>query len=428
LSTWDSYGHTPNKIANGDTADVTNDMFHRYPEDIQIMKQYGIHHYRFSIQWNRILPTGELKDGINEEGVKYYDDLINTLLENGVEPHVTIYHGETPLPLATYPHISMPFLDSENFPTWFADYAEVLFQRFGDRVKQWFTFNEPFCIAAYGGVNSVDQYLMAHNILIAHGETVSRYRSKYQKKQIGGTIGIVLNTAHFYPADPTSETDKAAAERGYDFWYGWFMDPLTKGEYPKSMRDTAGKALPIFTEEQKKLIMGSLDFVAINYYFPYVTTAGTVSPSAPPTFDKDMNITSYFAKEWPLSETGWGIYATGLRDLLIYSSTKYPKVPLMITENGLAWNETTRDQAINDVMRQQYLHDHVNAVGEAISVGCDVRGYFIWSFQDNLEWGSGFQMKFGIIWIDRMNNLERVIKNSLRWYSQVLDYFYKSTI
>jgi beta-glucosidase len=212
FSTWDALSHIPGSIANNDTGDIANDLYHRYKPDIQLMKKYGIQHYRFSIAWNRIFPTGVAP--LNQEAVDYYNDLIDTLLENGVEPHVTIYHSETPLGLTMYPKMANPFLDSANFVTWYSNYAEVLFEQFGDRVKHWFTFNEPWCSSVFGPTNDVDPYIIAHNAILAHAETVNRYRTKYQTKQ-GGKIGIVLNTAHFYPKDAANVDDVNAAQRSY---------------------------------------------------------------------------------------------------------------------------------------------------------------------------------------------------------------------
>jgi beta-glucosidase len=166
-----------------------------------------------------------------------------------------------------------------------------------------------------------------------------------------------------------------------DFWYGWFMDPLTKGDYPASMRATIGSRLPTFTTEERELITGSLDFVALNYYFPYLASPGTLTDSEPASFWKDMNVTSSNDPAWPLSQTGWGIYGPGLRDLLIYTAKTYDNIPQYVTENGLAWEEPTVEDAVNDVMRQQYLYDHIEAVGEALLAGVNIKGYFIWSFQ-----------------------------------------------
>ncbi|RYG96599.1 glycosyl hydrolase family protein, partial [archaeon] len=189
MSIWDAYSHIPGMIANGDTGDVANDMYHLYPEDIKLMAQYGLKHYRFSIAWNRIMPTGVAP--VNAEAVAYYNDLINQLLAHSIEPHVTMYHSETPLALTLYPKNPMPFLDSANFPTWFTNYAQVLYDNFGDRVKHWFTFNEPFCTAVFGTYGGVDPYLIAHNAILAHASATQLYRSKYQSVQ-QGTIGIVL--------------------------------------------------------------------------------------------------------------------------------------------------------------------------------------------------------------------------------------------
>lgn len=419
LSTWDALAHIPGNIANGDTGDIANDMYHLYPEDVKLMQKMNVKNYRFSIAWNRILPRG-IGD-VNQQGLDYYNDLINQLLSHGIEPHVTIYHSETPLALTMYPYNPNPFLDHENFPTWFSNYAKVLFENFGDRVKTWFTFNEPLCSSIYGTYGDVDPYNVAHGAILAHAATVNIYRTQYQAKQ-GGKIGIVLNTAHFYPLDPSNPADVTAAQRGYDYWYGFFLDPLVKGYYPQSMVQTAGSRMPTFTEEQLALVKGSLDFVAINYYFPYVTSPGTFSPNDPPSYYKDMNTTTGFGT-WPLSQTGWGMYGPGLRDLLIYTKDNYNNIPTYITENGLSWKEDNVTVAVNDVQRQQYLHDHIQAVGDAIAAGCDVRGYFVWSFQDNLEWGSGYQMHFGLTWIDRPS-LNRVVKNSFRYYSSIMEYFF----
>lgn len=156
LSTWDAYSHIPGHIAHGDTGDIANDMYHLYPEDVKLMKSFGLKHYRFSIAWNRIMPTGVAP--VNQAGIDYYNNLINTLLEHGVEPHVTIYHSEMPLDLTLYPRNPNPMLDSQ-FPQWFSDYADVLFKNFGDRVKHWFTFNEPFCFSVFGVIGDVSSSL-----------------------------------------------------------------------------------------------------------------------------------------------------------------------------------------------------------------------------------------------------------------------------
>lgn len=421
-TTLDVAYHIPGNAINNDNGDIANDMYHLYPEDIQSMKSFGIQHYRFSINWARILPTGTLP--VNEEGVAYYNSLIDSLLSAGIEPHVTLYHGETPAALTMYPQATNNmFLNKDNFIQWFSDFSNVAFERFGNRVKNWFTFNEPFCIAVYGSSGphqDTDVYNTAHNIILAHATAYRLYEKVYKTSQ-KGTVGIVLNTMHFYPLDVNSKDDIASASRGYDFWYHWFLLPLTTGAYPQTMIDTIGSRLPTFTSTEQALIINALDFVAINYYFPYVISPGTAAADDEAGFYKDMNITTGFS-DWPLSQTGWGIYAPGLKDLLLYSQEKYPNIPLHVTENGLAWDETTVEEAKNDVTRQEYLHDHIDAVGQAIQQGVNIQSYFIWSLQDNLEWNSGFTMRFGITYIERPS-MVRVPKNSLYWYSEMLKTF-----
>jgi len=218
-STLDVSFHVPGNAHNNDNGDVANDMFHLYPEDILAMQANGIKNYRFSINWVRILPTGQAP--VNEEGVKYYDDLINQLLAHGIEPHVTMYHGETPAALEMYPHDRSLFLNSDFFVEKFTEFADVLYDRFGDRVKSWFTFNEPYCISVYGysqGPNmDKDPYTVTHNILLAHASAYRRYDSKYRAQQ-QGQVGIVLNVMHYYPQDPANAGDVEASATGYDYW------------------------------------------------------------------------------------------------------------------------------------------------------------------------------------------------------------------
>lgn len=416
-TTLDVAFHIPGNAVNNDNGDIANDMYHLYPQDIKMMRHFGIQHYRFSINWARILPTGTLP--VNQGGVDYYNDLINSLLAAGIEPHITLYHGEMPAALTMYPNPSNAFLNTDKFVKWFTDYADLAFSLFGDRVQQWYTFNEPFCIAVYGSYGDRDPYTTAHTLILAHASAYRAYDSKYRAKQ-GGTVGIVLNTMHFYPLDASSAADATAASRGYDFWYHWFLLPLTTGSYPATMVATVGDRLPTFTDEQRRMVSGAIDFIAINYYFPYVVSPGEALPTDEPSFYRDLNITTGFS-DWPLSQTGWGIYAPGLRDLLLYTAERYPSLPQHVTENGLAWQET-EEEARNDRTRQQYLHDHIDAVGEAVQRGADVRSYFIWSLQDNLEWNSGFSMTFGITYIERPS-LKRVPKGSLYWYADVLRLF-----
>uniref|UniRef100_A0A0G4I5Z3 Beta-glucosidase n=1 Tax=Chromera velia CCMP2878 TaxID=1169474 RepID=A0A0G4I5Z3_9ALVE len=410
LNQWDVFSHTPGMIKNGDTGDVATDHYHKYVEDAELIKAAGIKHYRFSIMWSRLMPNGMLKPGEkpNAEGVKFYNNLINALLQRGITPWVSIWHNDLPFALALHPNPGNAVLRSD-FPQLFTDFARVCFEEFGDRVKHWFTFNEPMMAAVnYPASGDKEPYQFGHNFLIAHAKTVKLYREQFQTRQNGKEIGIVLNLGSFYPADPENPEHVKLCERSYDWQMGWWLDPMYRGDYPQSMKDTLGDRLPSFTDEEKTMLIGSTDFVAINYYMPHMTKEGTHQPwtpgSAMNSFYADWNVTHYYADDWPRTHTGWGVYAPGLRKLFNYVNHDRYKdfsVPMYIVENGCAVGEDSEEAAKNDVFRQQYLHDHIDNLALAVTEdGCDVRGWFGWSFLDNLEWFAGFEMKFGLVRVD----------------------------
>ncbi|KAJ0961709.1 hypothetical protein J5N97_000028 [Dioscorea zingiberensis] len=281
-SIWDTFTHLhPEKIVDRSNGDVAIDSYHFYKEDVKTMKKMGMDAYRFSIAWTRILPNGSLSGGINKEGVKYYNNLIDELISHGVKPFVTLFHWDSPQSLEDK---YGGFL-SQNIIVDFEDYAEVCFKEFGDRVKHWITFNEPwsFCVAGYAsgflapgrcspyesgqcrvGDSSREPYIGAHHQLLAHAAAVKTYKLKYQGHQ-KGKIGISIVSTWFVPYSK-SKSDDDTAKRALDFMYGWFMDPLVFGDYPHSMRAYVGDRLPKFTKEQSKIVKGSFDFIGLNYY------------------------------------------------------------------------------------------------------------------------------------------------------------------
>jgi beta-glucosidase/6-phospho-beta-glucosidase/beta-galactosidase len=378
-----------------------------------------------------------VKVPVNQAGIDYYNDLINQLLAAGIEPHITMYHWDTPLALSYFPNVlAKPDLSDDHpnallapdFPTWFSDYATILFDSFGDRVKQWVTFNEPWCSAVlYSGSkqNDRDPYRIGHNILLAHCQAVHIYRENYQEIQ-KGTIGIVLNTCQFYPKDSSNADDIEATTRAIDFHYGWFLLPLMKGNYPQIMFDICGERLPKFSEEESFLLKGSIDFLGINYYTSNLSTpakkgkSSSVDKDGEGSYWKDVNVENTSDPKWSKTYMDWGIHATGLKDLLLYTSEHYPDLPLWVTENGMAWKEPTSTIAINDKERQLFIHDHIEAIGQAIQEGgVNVKGYFYWSLQDNFEWLYGYDKRFGLVYIERPS-LKRVIKNSFHYYSKII--------
>ncbi|CAO2035428.1 unnamed protein product [Urochloa humidicola] len=353
-SIWDTFTHQhPEKIADRSNGDVAADSYHLYKEDVQLMKDMGMDAYRFSISWTRILPNGSLSGGINREGVNYYNNLINELLSKGVQPYVTIFHWDSPQALEDkYGGFLSPNIIND-----FKNYAEVCFKEFGDRVKHWITFNQPFTFASGGyatgtkapgrcspweqgkcsvGDSGREPYLVGHHELLAHAETVQLYKEKYQATQ-KGKIGITL-VSHWFLPFSHSKSSNAAAKRAVDFMFGWFMDPLIRGDYPASMKGLVGNRLPKFTKEQSELVKGSFDFIGLNYY----TT--NYADSLPPSnglntsysTDSQANLTGVRngVPIGPRAASPWlYVYPEGFRELLLFIKQYYGNPTIYITEN-----------------------------------------------------------------------------------------------
>ncbi|ETO70016.1 hypothetical protein F444_13472 [Phytophthora nicotianae P1976] len=327
-SIWDAFSRTPGKVANGETGEKAVDHYHRYKEDVQLMKNMGLKAYRFSIAWPRIIPAGIGK--VNEEGVEFYNNLINELLARDITPLVTLYHWDLPLALQTEYD---GWLGGKFVQNTFAQYARVCFQRFGDRVKNWITLNEPWCSAILGygsGVHApgrknkpqTEAYLAAHNLLLAHARTVEVYRNEFQAVQ-KGRIGITLDCDWREPAptdDPVQKVkNHEAAERSMLFWLGLFADPVFKGDYPQVMRDRCGLRLPKFTEEEKKLLKGSSDFFGLNHYgTAYAEPSAEYEAKIPPPCDETggyeadegTKLTSDYS--WKRTDSGYECGGLGL--------------------------------------------------------------------------------------------------------------------
>ncbi|KAM7502665.1 hypothetical protein LguiB_001569 [Lonicera macranthoides] len=434
------------------------------------MKEMGLDAYRFSISWSRILPKGNLAGGKNELGIAFYNNLINALLANGIEPFITLFHWDLPQALED----EYGGFRSRKIIEDFRDYAEVCFQEFGDRVKHWITLNEPWSFS-YGGyalgtlapgrgklpdmpamtrrfVRNVlppspysfpipaarrissapvgdpgrEPYVVTHHQLLAHAYAVQLYRKKYQATQ-KGTIGIALVTIWTEPYRQTPK-DIAAAERAQEFWFGWFMDPLTFGDYPPSMKQMVGDRLPRFTKEESELLKGSTEFLGLNYYTAnFIEDApdvGSVNghyvtdPLVAYHTDRDgLHIGEPGGSNWLF------VYPDGIHKLLNYVRKKYGNPLIHITENGLdEVNEPnlTLWEALFDHRRVAYHHDHLIKINTAIKEGSNVQGYFTWSILDNFEWASAFSSRFGNTFVDYDNNLARYPKLSSGWLKFLL--------
>ncbi|XP_062077490.1 beta-glucosidase 17-like isoform X4 [Humulus lupulus] len=389
-SVWDTFTHiNPDKISDQSNGDVANDFYHRYKEDIQMMKKIGLDSFRFSISWSRILPNGKISGGVNSIAVKFYNNLINELLSNGIKPLVTLLHYDTP-------------------------------QALEDEYTSWLS---PKIV----GHSATEPYIAAHHMLLAHAATVRLYRVKYQPYQ-KGTIGITIISPWFIPKYSTPAS-RRAANRSLEFFFGWFAHPITYGDYSQIIKSTVGERLPKFTKAQSKLLTGSLDFLGLNYYTSFYAEDVTFSNySVEQSYDADIQaiFTSYKNKTpigTPTASSWLFICPKGIRDILFYIKEKYNNPPIYITENGMpdANNSSLSiKEALKDIMRIRYHQDHLSNLLEAIKDGVNVKGYYIWSYMDDFEWSNGYTLRFGLIFIDFKNNLQRYLKYSAYWLKMFL--------
>ncbi len=424
-SIWDAVCYTPGRVLHGHNADMACDHFHRFKEDIALMKELGLKAYRFSLAWPRIIPAGF--GDVNEQGVAFYSELIDCLLDAGITPWVTLYHWDLPLVLQT----EFDGLINPEFPDWFAAYADVCFDRFGDRVKNWITLNEPWCSAVLGygiGVHApcrkldtAEAYMAAHQLLRGHGKAVQLYRNKYQSQ--AGSIGITNNCDWREPLTD-SDADKAASQRSLEFFLGWFCDPVYKGDYPQVMRDMVGDRLPRFTDADKAMIKGSSDFFGLNHYTTMLASEPTDQVverniAGNGGISEDQNVTLTEDPSWQKTDMDWNVVPWGSAKLLKWIDERYDHPPIYVTENGCAYDVPVVDGVCDDLQRLDFFKSYLTAMHGAIEDGVDLRGYFAWSFMDNFEWAWGYTKRFGLVHTDYTTQ-QRIVKNSMKWYSQVV--------
>ena len=425
LSVWDAFAHTPGRVAHGHTGDVACDHYHRFRDDVALMADLGLKAYRFSIAWPRVQPDGA--GPANAAGLRFYSDLVDALLEHGIEPWVTLHHWDLPLAL----QVEHDGWLSPRLPGFFADYARLCFEHLGDRVRHWITLNEPWVTAmlghgrglfAPGRVSTDEPYLAAHQMLRAHGAAAEVYRRDFQDRQ-GGVIGMANNCDWREPASDAPE-DVAAAQRALEFYLGWFADPLYTGDYPAVMRERLGDRLPRFSDEDAARLQGSADFFGLNHYtsqlvahHPGGDARCEVNVNAGITADQDVVFSA--DPGWEVTDMGWPIVPGGCRKLLGWISERYGRPPIVITENGCATPDRLVDGRVADPGRIAYLRGYLRAVHAAMADGADVQGYFVWSLLDNFEWASGYDKRFGIHYVD-YESLARVPKDSARWYRGVI--------
>ncbi|KAI6704493.1 hypothetical protein NL676_007455 [Syzygium grande] len=401
-SNWDVFAHEPGNIIDGSNGDIAVDHYHRYPEDIRLMESLGVNSYRFSISWARILPKGRFAE-VNMAGIHYYNRLINSLLQRGIQPFVTLTHFDIPQELEDRYGGWLSPKSQEDF----GYFADICFEHFGDRVKYWVTFNEPniqttlayrwgefppaHCSAPFGnctlGDSETEPFIVAHNMIISHATAVNIYRTKYQKEQ-GGIIGIVIHAAWFEPIS-NSLADKLAAERAISFFMSWFLDPIIFGKYPAEMIEILGSILPEFSRSDQQKLKSGLDFIGINHYTSYYVQDCILSICEPgqPT---DL--------EW------LNVYPQGMENMV------------MVKKDDL---KLTDEKPLEDLKRVEYMAGHLSALLSAVRKGADVRGYFAWSLLDNFEWRFGYTERFGLHRVN-FTTLKRTPKLSASWYKRFI--------
>jgi len=403
-SIWDTFAHTPGRTLNGDTGDVACDHYHLYVQDVALMKELGLNAYRFSISWPRVLPTG--RGVVNMAGLDFYDRLVDAVLVAGIEPYVTLYHWDLPQALQD----QGGWLKRETCQA-FADYAQVVAARLGDRVHHWITHNEPLVVAQHGYWTGFHPPTMqdpaaaaqvAHHLLLAHGLAMPVLRAAGDRQT---QVGITLNLHPVYPAsdDPA---DLAVARRDEFIYLKWFLDPLFRGAYPLDEMQAQSMDYPAVETGDLELIAQPIDFLGVNYYTRMIArgSAGASEEDAQAEY----------------TTMGWEVFPDGLRVLLERVQRDYAPRAIYITENGAAFEDTLReDGTVEDERRRSYLQQHFCAAHAALQAGVPLLGYFVWSLFDNFEWTFGYLQRFGLIYTDYPTQ-QRYIKKSGYFYRDVI--------
>jgi beta-glucosidase len=430
VSIWDTFSHSPGKTLHGDTGDVAADHYHRVVEDLDLMRDLGIGAYRFSIAWPRIQPLGS--GAVNQPGIDFYSRLVDGLLARGITPVATLYHWDLPQPL--HDRGGWPARETAHR---FADYASIVGQALGDRVGLWITHNVPWVLAWLGyadgiyapGISNLRTAAIAqHHLLLSHGLAVEALRAE---ARADSHIGIALNLHDVTPASDDPR-DVAAADWVYGQQAGSFLEPLFNRCYPADVEPhSAVWADPQVVQSGDLDRIGQkIDFLGVNYYHPrFVCVPDRKAQAIANGFvqtSPDHHLSIGFAffelarTEAKRTEMGWPVGPEGLTRLLLKLKADYPSVPTFVTENGVAYADYVGPNgAVEDAERIDYLEGHVQAVGNAVRAGADVRGYLVWSLLDNFEWSFGYSKRFGIVFVDFATG-QRIPKRSFTWFRDLI--------
>ncbi len=411
-SIWDRFSQTPGKIEDGSTGNVACDHHQRWQDDLDLMQSLNLRAYRFSIAWPRILPAG--RGAVNEEGLDFYDQLVDGLLARGIRPFATLYHWDLPQALD----------DAGGWPARstaeaFVEFADVVSRRLGDRVSDWITHNEPWCTAFLGhmfGVHApgrrdaAETAATVHHVLLSHGWAVPVLR----QNSPGARVGIVLNPMEVVPATG-SQADLQAARLQDGVWNRLFLDPLYGRGYPSDVVEHVvtqqGAAFDFVQPGDLAAIAASTDFLGVNMYTHLVVSASAMTGDMPPIAPVD---------DKERTEMGWEVYPPALYKLLCRLYFDYKPASILITENGASYSDgPDASGRVADVRRQTYIRDHLAQARRAMDAGVPLAGYFVWSLLDNFEWSHGYSQRFGIVWVD-YETQQRIPKDSAFWYRDVI--------
>ncbi len=403
---------TPERFDKNAKTEPASSFYKNFRQDIADMKELGLKSFRLSLCWARIIPGADGK--VNQKGIDFYDQVIDLLLESGIEPFVDLYHWDMPMWVE-----EQGGLLNRGFLELFTDYAKVCFEAFGDRVKYWSTFNEPgvFCFQPYAngekgwypyGDSFADGLLATHHVLLAHFRTVKLYRAMGMK----GKIGAVIDKSATYPLDPHGK-DLLAAQYQTDRGIGWWLDPMFLGHYPETiLRDCPAyrEAMPPNYEEEIRREFEKMDMVGINYYYPGITSYREDLP------EKSTKVSSFIAQ----TNQRFSSYPAGLYDAMMYLTEHYDRPEIYVTENGLGiLDEGDYEKNIKDDYRVDYIREHLRMLSRCIKAGANVKGYYYWSHFDSLESRSGYRWRFGLTYVDFPTG-KREKKNSWYYYQKII--------
>ncbi len=417
-SIWDRFSATPGKTQDGSSGEIACDHYHRFPEDIRMMKELGLQAYRFSIAWPRIIPGG--RGLVNPLGLDFYSRLVDALLEAGIQPFATLFHWD--LPQALQDEGGWP---SRATAEAFTEYADVVTRALGDRVKDWITHNEPWCTSMLShqiglhapGLKDWGLALAAsHHVLLSHGLAVPVIR----QNSAGARVGITLNLSPVVPASPSPADHEAC--RNFDGYFNrWFLDPVHGRGYPADMitdhiaeGHLPPEGLTVVRPGDLAIIAAPCDFLGINYYNRVVSRSEKVQEAQ----NQPRTVELAPREEW--TEMGWEVYPEGLSQVLNRVHLVYGPKRIYVTENGASYGTAPgADGHVHDEQRLRFLREHFLAARRAIDAGVPLHGFFVWSLLDNFEWDRGYGQRFGIVWVDYETQV-RTPKDSALWYKQVI--------